>query len=346
MLKIAILGCGQIGSRHLQALALLKTPIEIHLVDPSTAALEMSKHRFFEVAPEAHRAQFLLTFHRDCKELPEDLDAAIISSDSVHRAELCTNLLSVSTPHFLLLEKFLFPKVEDYAKIENLLIEKRVPSFVNQWLAAVPSFHKVLDRLGVQIDYDTKKCMLNCPIRMRVFGTGWGLCCNAVHYIEPFQFITSRNTLKLLNTDFSPVIKPSKRPGYMEFFGKISIVADDSSILEMECEDGIASDWIGIEIQHGEHRANIKFFMDRFECVFESSNRTWQETLPIPRQSQLTNQILDKFFQTGECDLPDISVSSAQHQLVFHPFLDHFRMHQDKMLQYNQKFVEGFLPIT
>ena len=35
MKKVIIIGAGQIGSRHLQALAAIKTPLDIYVVDPT-----------------------------------------------------------------------------------------------------------------------------------------------------------------------------------------------------------------------------------------------------------------------------------------------------------------------
>jgi malate/lactate dehydrogenase len=45
-LKISIIGTGQIGSRHLQALSHLKEVVQIQLVDPSQNFLETACQRF------------------------------------------------------------------------------------------------------------------------------------------------------------------------------------------------------------------------------------------------------------------------------------------------------------
>ena len=49
MLNIAIIGCGQIGSRHLQALSLIKEGAIIYLVDNSPESIDISKERFEQV---------------------------------------------------------------------------------------------------------------------------------------------------------------------------------------------------------------------------------------------------------------------------------------------------------
>ena len=44
--KVVIIGAGNIGSRHLQALKAVKIPLEIFVIDPSQASLDLSKERY------------------------------------------------------------------------------------------------------------------------------------------------------------------------------------------------------------------------------------------------------------------------------------------------------------
>jgi len=325
MLNLAIIGCGQIGSRHLQSLAMLNGGAAIHLVDPSRESLALCEARLAEAVPSGRKGAFSLFLHGGCQDLPQTLDAAIIASGSMQRARLCSNLLSVSRPRFLLLEKFLFSRVVDYARMENLILEMAVPTHVNQWLATTPSFRIILSNLGISIDLETRSCHRHGPINMRVWGAGWGLCCNAVHYLEPFQLITGNEDPILAEASFRPGFVESKRKGYRELLGHLRFNARDGSRLVLDCEDGSPADFISIEIEHLDNRVHLGFFLDRFECMFLCGGKSWKETLPIPRQSQSTHMILETFLQTGVCGLPDLSTSSAQHLLLLNLFLDHFR---------------------
>ena len=49
MIHCAIIGAGQIGSRHLQALCQFEKPIRVDLVDPSDESLQTAQSRFEEV---------------------------------------------------------------------------------------------------------------------------------------------------------------------------------------------------------------------------------------------------------------------------------------------------------
>ena len=47
--QIILIGAGNIGSRHLQALALLDRPAQVYVVEPSEEARVLSKSRFESV---------------------------------------------------------------------------------------------------------------------------------------------------------------------------------------------------------------------------------------------------------------------------------------------------------
>lgn len=313
MSTFAILGCGQIGSRHLQSLALLDEAAEIHLVDPSDEALRIAKERFAQAVPPAQTSAFRIVQHGSTNTLPAALDVVIVACNSMQRASLCTSLLEASNPRFIIFEKFLFPRVADFARVENLLRERQIPAYVNQWMSATESFRRIA------------KDFMGSPLQMLVSGRGWGLCCNAVHYIEPFQYLTGRTALRLEKTDFQEGFQDSKRAGYREIFGALTISAPDGSQLRLTCDPGPVEEAIHINLSNGRLAVAIEFYMDRFECRFEKSRQNWQATLPIPRQSQLTHLFVRDLLATGKCNLPDFTTSSAQHCLVLNAFLDHFR---------------------
>lgn len=49
MVSIGILGCGNVGSRHLRALLKVKETVNIHVFDPSVESLERALARASEV---------------------------------------------------------------------------------------------------------------------------------------------------------------------------------------------------------------------------------------------------------------------------------------------------------
>ena len=103
MLRIAIVGCGEIGSRHLQSLAQLEESASFLLIDPSSDAIATAKNRFEDVLP--NKARGLISI-RECQleEVGPEIDIAIISSSSSVRASLTRELLKHTQPKYIIKE--------------------------------------------------------------------------------------------------------------------------------------------------------------------------------------------------------------------------------------------------
>ena len=79
MLNLAIVGAGQIGSRHLQALTRLEGKANIQLVSPSDQSLENCKKRLLEISAKTQRNK-TITFHKTIDDLRDVLDLVIVST--------------------------------------------------------------------------------------------------------------------------------------------------------------------------------------------------------------------------------------------------------------------------
>jgi predicted dehydrogenase len=136
MLNIAIIGAGQIGSRHLQSLATIEAATVIHLVDPSDDALRVARERFTQVrVPQRGQIELQTVQHLDAVQVP--LDLAIVATSANVRADIVQQLLCRRQARYLLLEKVLFQKEADYTRIGHLLVETRIPAWVNCGYRAV-----------------------------------------------------------------------------------------------------------------------------------------------------------------------------------------------------------------
>src|SRR5436190_18734178 len=110
MKNIAIIGAGQLGSRHLQALAFVNEPISIQVIDRSADALNIAENRFNENRKTFHGQ---ISYHTDISNLVKNIDVAIIATGSSGRKKIIEQLLSHSSVRYLILEKFLFTKESD-----------------------------------------------------------------------------------------------------------------------------------------------------------------------------------------------------------------------------------------
>ena len=116
---LAIIGGGQIGSRHLQALAQLDRAAIVHVVDPNPASLATSRSRFEEARP--HGSAVDLSMHESFGALPPALDVAIIATSADVRLEVLRQLLEITHVKYLILEKVLFQREREVKEAARLL---------------------------------------------------------------------------------------------------------------------------------------------------------------------------------------------------------------------------------
>jgi predicted dehydrogenase len=147
-LKVAVVGAGNIGSRHLQAVAALGATRKIaaHAVDVSSDARAVAAARF-EQAGGPGSGGWLAT-HASLDELAaatagETLDVLILATGARGRLALLRAILAKlpNAPRHVMLEKVVFDNTADWAGAEETLAAAGVPSTVvniDEELRAMP----------------------------------------------------------------------------------------------------------------------------------------------------------------------------------------------------------------
>ncbi|HEY1100021.1 MAG TPA: hypothetical protein VGF99_13885, partial [Myxococcota bacterium] len=103
---LLLVGAGELGSRHLQGLAVVAAD-EVLVVEPSPTARDRAAARYLEVASPASP---LLRFVDDVAAVDARADVGIVATGSLHRRAVVEGLAGAGVlPRRLVLEKFLFP---------------------------------------------------------------------------------------------------------------------------------------------------------------------------------------------------------------------------------------------
>jgi predicted dehydrogenase len=139
---VAIIGAGQLGSRHLQSLS--KTDYLLYVVDPSEESLKLAKERFDEVADEFRGS---ISYLNRIDDLPAEIDVCIVATNSKVRAQVTESLLLHSRIRFLILEKVLFPVLKEYDHIQQLLKNSSTKAWVNCPRRMFPIFNHIKTNL-------------------------------------------------------------------------------------------------------------------------------------------------------------------------------------------------------
>ena len=312
MKKIAIIGLGNLGSRHLQALALLKETITIELVDVSESSLNIAVERFYEV-PEAKNYQGTIHRYMSINNLSEQLDLVIVACNSKERRALTEELLNKKNVKYLILEKVLFPFIEDYEIIARLLKNKGVKAWVNCSRRMMPSYHAIKGRITPGL-----------PIDISIVGSNWGMASNGIHFIDLFCYLTENHTLKLnmfaLDED-NP--KESNRKGYVDFTGTVVGKTERGDFFRMSSHS-TGSLPIQVSIQTPAERILINEYLGN--GIFSSPTNQWKGELfdfEIVYQSRLTAWLAESLFQTGTCDLTEYEEATTLHKLYLSSLMEY-----------------------
>lgn len=309
MINIALIGAGQLGSRHLQALASLKHQAAIQVIDPSIDSLNTAEARFKEVSSGFNGK---ISFNSNISTLEKEIDVAIIATNSKMRRTVIEHLTSNSTVKNLILEKFLFVKEEDYKIVEKIITEKKIKTWVNCARRVWQFYQNLQEELSGNIHF-------------AAVGNAWGLGCNGIHLLDLFAFLTKSNNILLSNDLIDKKIVSSKRPGYIEFTGTITGQTNEHSFHITSFPNHTSP--LHITINTPTARYSIEEGVNPRARVSRYNNDwKWEEkSFIIPPQSQLTNKVIDEILNSGDCGLTSYKESSQLHLLFLNNLLSFLR---------------------
>lgn len=307
MKKIAIIGAGQLGSRHLQALALLQFPAAISVVDPSSDSLNVAKERYeqMEQVCDATGVDYL----QKISDLPAELDVVIVATSANVRLKVLQELTATSQVKNLILEKVLFQSIEDFQVAQKLFDDHKIAAWVNCPRRIYPFYQELQKR------FDAKS-----TIHYEVTGPNWGIGCNAIHFIDLQAMLVGETDYQPDTSSLDPVIHDSKRAGFVEFTGTLkgsftaghsfSFTAKESD--EEEPVQKLITETLDVEI-----------FPRRGEAILIDKLEKREEKLDFsaPFQSQLTSLVVTEILETGACRLTTFEESAALHIPLIQAYL-------------------------
>ena len=297
MYDIAIIGAGQLGGRHLQAILKLTLPCAITVVDPADASLALAKVRASEVL---HGAGHTIAFSRSIESLPAKLDYVIVATSADVRLGVIAALVAHCQTRFLLLEKILFQRTGDYATAAGLLTDANVTTWVDCARRAYPIYDEVKTFFATE------------TIRsFHVTGGDWGLGCNAVHFLDLYAHLTGAVIGSIETAMLDEDIAPSRRAGFVEFTGMLA---------------GRSSDAIFTATSITANRSGILIAIRSAtrSCVIDEAGRTaffadapagsWERRqFDLPLLSEISIDIARSVLTEGHCPLPGLAESTVIH---------------------------------
>ncbi|NLR61857.1 Gfo/Idh/MocA family oxidoreductase [Chitinophaga polysaccharea] len=310
MKTIGIIGAGQLGSRHLQALANVNSPLTIFVADINEQSLNVAQDRFNEVNMREDR---VVHYVNDTHDFPEQMDIIIVATNSIVRRTVVEKLLERITVKHLILEKFLFPKLEDYECVFALFNQhKDILVWVNCPRRTFDIYKDIASQLST-----VEAGMIN----VSVTGSAWGLGCNSIHFVDLFAMLTNESSVEVIYQGLDNEYMASKRAGYIDFSGKLLLRTPTGHNMSITSFKAGALPLI-VEV----FTPAAYWIVNESAKIVDSATdgQNWELTrqiLNFPMQSKVGTGVINDLLTTNHCDLTPFNVSAQLHKALLTTFL-------------------------
>lgn len=322
MKNIMVVGCGGVGSRHLQSLAKIDLPVNLYAVDPDENSLKNSKKLFDEI-PQNHnikQVNFL-------KEFPKDVlkfDLCIIATSSNVRLKVLKNVITNFTIKNLILEKVLFQSIEELDEADKIIDQKKINCWVN--------CYRREEKCWINI----KKFFENNSNSKLYYGNAdWSMCCNTIHIVDLAVWLFDSKVEQIENKDIENKIYTSKRDGFIEFNGILNGFLKNGTKLKLESNNKIPFENVEFEIVTDTRKLRVN--EAKGEGFLSRKETNWipeKFSFHIPYQSEKTHKIAKKILETEKCNLTTLKESVEIHKPILLSFLNHLNKISDKKYSY------------
>jgi predicted dehydrogenase len=314
MKNVAVIGSGNLGRRHLEALLKLEQPLNVSVIDSAPSSLRLA-----EEVNSLHNAEKKHSFitGENIQMLPEELDFVVVATNSANRREITEALLKQKNVKHLLLEKVLFQKLDDYDAVDLLLKNSKTKVWVNCNMQTVPIYASIKEQLNGN------------EFHFSVSGGQWNLGCSAIHYLSLIAYLCGTSDGFFIDgSRLDDGYIKSKREGFIEFGGTLSGNSPGCGSFSITCNNNWYSPII-VTVQN--ENIAVSFFENG--CMyFSSRKKNWEVEeikIRIPYQSEITGLLFQELTETDTCGLPTYADSSKLHRELIRTFLAHLNKYEE-----------------
>lgn len=316
--KFILVGCGNVGSRHLQALAKLPFEIHVDIVEPNDDAKKLGEFRLNEI--QYDKTNHIFSWHRSINELTNKSDLAIIATTSVGRVDIITKLLDSGHTRFLI-EKVVCQSTEEY---DNLLSKMKLFN-AKGWVNTNQRYFKTYQKIK---DYFRESQIIHLSVTT---SANRGLGTNAIHYIDLFSWLSGDHKIRLNGEFLFNALFPNKRGNhFMDFAGTIiGSINNGSSLVLTFIPDTNLPLIINI-IGKNKHL----MIDETNEKIINLINGDHSFEYKYEHPSNLTTRIVQDILEKDYCLLPTLADLYYPHKELFHIFNSHIKkiMNEEKRL--------------
>mgnify|MGYP001806003466 CR=1 FL=1 len=282
MANLILVGAGQIGTRHLQAVARCGAVGGIRIVEPSAAGRSLAATRW----AETNDPRPVPVCHEVLHDIPSGwADVAIVATSAARRRGIVEDLLQLGVRH-ILIEKLAFQHPRDYDRV--LGRGDGASIYVN----CVYRYATVLKEIR-------KRLPCGGRFELRIDSGDIGMATNLPHWTDILSYLAGVPVGEMQVT-IDGIARESKRGGGMREFAGEAVAAAGDGILRAICRGParapifrIKSDSVDIEID--EHNGSVRGDIPDLTAI----------GFTAPMVSQTTTLAIAQML-AGNCALPTL----------------------------------------
>lgn len=312
MYRVLIIGCGQLGSRHLQAVSALPLVTDIDVVDPNPASLSLGQERLQQVVDQQPNVR--VRWLAELAAAAPGGHLCIMATQATKRLALVKQAAAMGYRTFLL-EKIVTQSAAEYRDLLALADAQELSIWVNCQERTYP-FHQ---RVRTRIEPSE-------PVVFTSVGGNHGLACNGIHLADLFAFYTGAQEIQSAGAHIDPQLHTSKRGASVyDLSGSLHGYTTNGSQMTI--------------VLAGDHRApyQITIATRRARWIVdyasqwawesrEENNWTWA---PIRFEGELrvsytTRQFASDILTHRKCSLPTLAEAFTAHRFILNELQPHF----------------------
>jgi len=311
--RVLVVGCGQLGSRHLQAAASLNGIDEIHIFDPNPDSLNMGKRRLEEISDLNQKISF--KWFNELKEVPAGGDLCVVATQAKGRPALIKQIARELSYKKFLIEKIVAQSAGEYQDLIDFCRSNKISVWVN-CKTRVYCIHK----------YIKSKLNPQEPIVFTDIGGNHGLGNNGTHTVDLFVFYDEAKKVKSGEHRIDSILHPSKRgKEVFDLSGSLFGFTDKGSQL-----------FVSFAVEHSNPglisiiSKSGRFVVDHFQkFAYESysdDEGQWHR-IPIDEDwdvSAMSKTFISDILLKGSCELPTLECCFPAHEFIIEGLLPHF----------------------
>ncbi|XAK03160.1 Gfo/Idh/MocA family oxidoreductase [Campylobacter coli] len=306
MIKILLIGCGQLGIRYLQGFFSSYHKLIVQIIEPSNLSRINVDNMFYANTNQSKKYFFIDSI----EEALNDIDFAVIATPSNVRYQIFEELINKKQIKKIILEKVLFQKEQEYFKALKLVRENGIQCWVNHTRRMFPFYKKIREYLK-----DSKYFSFS------VSGGSWGMACNALHFLDCIEFLSQSKIDFIDFSNLNKILYPSKREGFLELNGLITGKTNkvSFSLISMEEYSPVLVDI---------HSENMHIMIDESKGFYyiRGKNNNWDKFEYFEEkicyfQSELSSILIEDLLNDS-CQLPEYEEAMNLHLKFIVPLIE------------------------